>query len=205
MKPALHNYRRRRSWRGVLPILPACLVPLAMMGVTVKPVVDFGGLATRLDEARTRAAEAREMRDFLAEFGDEGPPIEQFLGMQRALEGRLPHAFRSTELYEAALSAAKGLELDLETIVPGSQQDLGHPVGGRSVHECRAILKGRGRAEALPAFLVALHGEGHPVSVHGCKLHALEGRPGVYDFHLDLGVYFLALPAPDDAEPTEDS
>ena len=205
MKPALHNYKQKRGWRSVLPVLPACLLPLALMGATVKPALDFGGLSRRLEEARGRAAEAREMRSFLAEFGAEGPPTEQFCQMQAALAARVPEGFEPTEFYEAALSAARGLELELETIVPNNSEDLGYAVGDLTIHEQRATLKGRVRAEALSRFLVAMHREGHPVSVHACKLHSLELEPGLFDFYLDLGVFFLAPPTVPDSEFSEDS
>jgi len=113
VKPTVHNYRSRRTWRSVVPVLPACLLPLALMGVTVKPVIDYTGLTRRLEEAQQRAAQAREVREFLDGFGAQGPPTEDYRRMLAALAGRLPSAFEPTEFYEAALSACTGLELGL--------------------------------------------------------------------------------------------
>jgi hypothetical protein len=118
----------------------------------------------------------------------------------------MPKRFEATEFYEVCLRAARDLDLDLETIVPHGTEDLGFPVARLTVHECDATLKGRAYAEHLTAFLTAMHREGHPVCVHACKLHALEDRPGVFEFHLELGAFFLARPdLPDTEDESDDS
>ena len=68
------------------------------------------------------------------------------------------------------------------------------------MHERRVALKGRGSSAQIPAFLAAMHRQGHPVCVHACKLSAVEPEPGVFDFQLELGVYYLAIPTPEEVE-----
>ena len=200
MKSILANYRKRKRWRGLLPLSICGVLPLALMGFTVKPALSFGRLSMDLREARGRAETARRLRAFLETFGPEGPPTESFLRIESALASHIPRSCEATSLYQACLSASRDLELELESIVPGAQQDLGLPLSGLSLHERRLALKGRASSAQIPAFLAALHREGHPVCVHACKLSAVESEPGVFDFQLELGVYYLALPSLEEGE-----
>lgn len=203
MSVAFHNYRRRRSWAGTLPLLLCCLAPLGLMGVAVTPALRASGLEERLESARERAAKARGVRSFLGDFDAAGPPTERFRHIQSLLKARLPGSFEGTQFYRTALTAARGLDLNLESIVARKGQDLGLPVDDLSVFEHHAVLKGQARADALTAFLESLHREGHPVCVHHCSLNALTNRPGMFDFQMDLGVFYLAAPDHSDDLPTE--
>ena len=195
MKSILANYQKRKRWRGLLPLSICCVLPLALMGFTVKPALSFGRLSLDLREARGRAETAKRLRVFFASFGEQGPPTESYHRIESALASRIPRSCEATSLYRACLNAAADLELELESIVPGQRQDLGLPLGGLSLHERRLALKGRSSSTQIPAFLSAMHREGQPVCVHACKLSAVESEPGVFDFQIELGVYYLAVPS----------
>lgn len=195
MRLALHNYERKPNLRVLAPLLPAVLLPIALMGVTVRPVLDFSGLTGRLEEAKSLARGARDAHAFMMDFGPDGPPTEKLQQIEASLVERLPRAFTPTDFYRIALDSTSGLEVQLETIVPGSESDLEFAVAGLSIHERVTTLKGRARPSALPIFLSALHRRGYPVTVHGCKLHALAEHAELFDFHLELGVLFLSSPA----------
>lgn len=204
MKSNLNNYTTKRGWRGLTPLLPCCLLPLALIGYTAKPAYDYASLGGRLEQAQERAQHARELRSFLAEFGTTGPPIERYHQLEALLVERMPDDFAATEFYETTLRAARSLDLGLESIVPLNRMDLGYPVADLSIHECHVTLKGRAHAEHLTAFLAAMHREGQPVCVHGCKLHAIDEDPETFDFQLELGAFYLSPPTPTDEEFLED-
>ncbi len=204
MKSTLNNYSTKRGWRGMTSLLPCCLLPLTLIGYTAKPVYDYTSLGGRLEQARSRAEHARELRMFLEEFQGAGPPTERYRNLEALLVQRMPDGFAATEFYETTLSAARSLDLTLDSIVPLNEVDLGQPVAHLSIHECRVTLKGRAHAEHLTAFLAAMHREGQPVSVHACKLHAIDENPGTFDFQLDLGAFFLSPPKPPEEELEED-
>jgi hypothetical protein len=195
VKSILANYQKRKRWRGLLPLSICGVLPLALMGFTVKPALSFGRLSMDLREARGRADTARRLRTFFQTFGEDGPPTESYLRIESALASHIPSSPEATSLYQASLSASRDLELELESIVPGMRQDLGLPLGGLSLHERRLALKGRAGSAQIPSFLAAMHREGHPVCVHACKLSSVESEPGVFDFQLELGVYYLAIPS----------
>jgi len=204
VKSNLNNYSEKRGWRAMTPLLPCCLLPLALIGYTAKPAYDYTSLGSRLEQAQERAEHARELRLFLAEFESSGPPIERCRQLEALLVQRMPDGFAATEFYETTLSAARSLDLSLDSIVPMNEVDLDCPVAHLSIHECRVTLKGRAHAEHLTAFLVAMHREGQPVCVHGCKLHAIDEDPGTFDFQLELGAFFLSFPSITDEESEED-
>ena len=200
MKSILANYQKRKRWRGLLPLSICSVLPLALMGFTVKPALSFGRLSMDLREARGRADTARRLRAFFEAFGEEGPPTESYRRIESALADHFPRSSEETSLYRACLSASRNLELELESIVPGTHQDLGLPLGELSLHERRLALKGRGSAAQIPAFLAAMHREGQPVCVHACKLSAVESEPGTFDFQIELGVYYRAIPSIEEKE-----
>jgi len=191
----IHNYRGERSWRGAAPLLLTCLLPVALMGVAIKPALDAGDLSERLSSARERAVYARGLSGFFADFGEGGPPTESYEHIESLLLGRLPETVEVTALYRAVLYAASGLDLSMDSIVAGSEEDLGLPAGEKTVHERRAVLKGHAQVHALTSFLAALHREGYPVCVHSCTLHALAEQPGLFDFQIEIGAFFLSEPA----------
>jgi hypothetical protein len=200
----LNNYTKMHSWKALARLLPCCLLPLALIGYTAKPAYDYNSLGARLEQAKVRAKHARELRMFLAEFKMEAPPIERYRELEALVVQRMPDDFAATDFYQTTLSAAHSLDLSLDSIVPMHQEDLGYPVGNLSVHECHVMLKGKAHAEHLTAFLAAMHREGQPVCVHGCKLHAINDAPGTFDFQLELGAFFLSSTQLSNAESGED-
>ncbi len=200
MNALLSNYRERKSRSVLGPVLAAGLLPLALMGVTAVPAIDYGSLSSDLRMAEGRYNRSEELRRLIGRLGSEGPPTERFEELLSALVGLLPANFEPTAFYQASLTAARGLDLELESIVPMASKDLALRVGDFTVYERSITLTGTGNPAHFRDLLQSLHRQGHPVSVHSCRLDSQRERPGVFRFQLELGAFYLSTP-PSTDEP----
>lgn len=198
MKTLHHNFREESRWKRYTALLPVALTPLLLIGFSLRPALEYVALSGDLDQARRRALEADDLDRFLATFGDEGPPTDQYDALLDLLAHRVPHEFEPTTFLERCMRATEGIDVALGAIDPTGLFSLEAPVGDLHLHQRTVTLQGRGRREDLPRFLTALHRQGQPVAVLQSKLDALED--GVhFDFTLELAAFFLAEPTvPDD-------
>lgn len=194
MKSTSHNVSRGRSWKRYVPLLPAALLPLGLIGFSLRPAVHYAALYDDLAEVRGIESEAERLERIVAAHGEGGLPTEQYEALLEAVAKRIPRGFEPTEFYERCIDAARGLDLKLESINAALDVDLAAPVGlATTLHSQTVTLQGSGALRDIEHLLVALHRRGQPVGVLQSKLDALAIR-GRFDFQVELAVYHLAPP-----------
>lgn len=193
MKTHHDNFKPLSPWKRYTALLPVALAPLALIGFSLRPAVEYVAMTSDLEEARDRAVEADDLAGFLATFGDDGPPTQQYEALLGILEKRVPHGFEPTLFLERVVRATEGIDLVLDAVSPAGDTNLELPVGDLFVFQRSVSLQGRGRLDDLPRFFSALHRQGQPVGVLQAKLDALDDGMR-FDFTLELAVFHLAEP-----------
>jgi hypothetical protein len=209
MKSTSHNVSDGPNWKRCLPLLPIALLPIGLIGFSLRPAFEYVALADDLAEVRGLDDEAQRLAQVVAAYGEGGLPTAQYEALLEAVAGRLPRGFEPTTFYDHCIAAARGLDLELESISAGLDLDLAAPVGAdATLHSQSVTLQGTGALRDLEQLLVALHRRGQPVGVLQTKLDALASSDR-FDFQLELAVYHLATPTAqfDDASdvPTGDA
>jgi hypothetical protein len=194
MSTSRDNFARTSRWRLLAPLAPFALLPLSVVGFSLRPAIEYGALADDLAAARDRFALAGELAQFEAEHGEHGPPTERCRELLSELAARVPVGFEASAFFERCLSAKRSAGVVLGAIDVGAEHHLHAPVGTQSLNYRVVTLQGRARLPEVERLLTALHREGQPVGVLEARLDALESDPSHFDFQLQLAVYHLALP-----------
>lgn len=192
MRTSRDNFKRSSRWKLLVPLAPIALLPLSVVGFSLRPVVEYSALADELAAAQSRFDLAGELARFEAHHGEQGPPTERCRELLNELASRVPIGFESSAFFERCLTAKRATDVVLGAIDVGGVQHLHAPVGELSLQYRTVTLQGRARLPDIERLLTALHREGQPVGVLEARLDALEGDPSHFDFQLQLAVYHLA-------------
>ena len=203
MKSILSNHHSRRSLKGLWSIVICTVLPLSLVGVSAKPLLDYRFVQAELDGARLTAIRARGLENYLSSFGEEGPPTQGIKQIENVLVQRIPFSFEQAEFLHTCVAATRGLDVGIDSVVSLSSTDTGLPVGDLSLFIQACLIKGRMNPTELGRFLEALHREGHPVEVQKCTLSDPTNADDRAEFQLQLGVFFRAQSAVEEAEIEE--
>ncbi|MEZ5976781.1 MAG: hypothetical protein R3F34_00970 [Planctomycetota bacterium] len=119
MRSGADNFGGRPSVKQLAPLLPAALLPLLLVGFSMRPAVEYGGLGSDLRVARERAERATDLRNYLATFGESGLPTAEYRRGLGLLASRLPLGFEATDFTTAASDRRADSTSSLGSIAPG--------------------------------------------------------------------------------------
>jgi hypothetical protein len=192
MSSARDNFSRKGRWKMLVPLAPIALLPLSVVGFSLRPAIEYGALSDDLERARSRFDLAGELARFEAQHDDQGPPTDRCRELLAELASRVPVGFEASAFFERCLSAKRAADVVLGAIDIGAEHHLHVYVGEQLLQYRLVTLQGRARLFDLERMLGALHSEGQPVGVLEARLDALESDPSHFEFQLQLAVYHLA-------------
>jgi len=191
MSAVTQNLRGVRQLRVHLRYLPAALVPLALAGVTVPAVTNFGAGSESLARERLRADRAAAAQARVESFGDPSQ-LHDIVAAIAVLEGLVPGPSSEIELFNRLRFVGDELDLGLTNTEVGHAVDLGLDIAGVSVFQREVSLAGRATLGALVDCVGMLRTQGIPVVVLEVALSRGAPDERQFQFQLRLGVLHRA-------------
>lgn len=187
--------------RVVMFVLPVLVLPLALAGVTAKPILNLRDTSLTAQEAQARADDAKSLRQELDSMGPLNGAMGRALALEQALQEMVPGSLKTLEVYSAIRRTAQvsgyaliSLQVDDPVLFQGPLD--GRVIGSRSVR-----LKGTGNSAQVSAFVDQLRAAGLPTAVKGFALvRRSSGAP--FDIDLEVDVFHRIPPA---VQQVEDS
>lgn len=194
------NLIEGKGRRIVLLVLPMILLPLGVMGVTAKPVLDLRAAKGHVRDAEVRAAETEQLRAELAATEPVDELTARALVLDQALQRLVPGQLDSLELYSVLRGAASAAQFTLNTLQVSDPELFQRPLDGRAIGRRKVLLKGVANQASVGAFVDRLRSAGLPTSVESF-LFSRRPESRSFDVELQLGVFhripFVAASAED--------
>lgn len=128
-------------------MLPAVILPLALVGIAVRPAVDVVEAQLEFARAEQKLEDGLEQRAALERFGSLDR-LEAMEVLRARFRDLIPEPFTPIEVYTWMRIAAERHGLDLTGIRMGESVDLELVVEGETVVMATVLVEGKGGAGA---------------------------------------------------------
>lgn len=193
------NLIEGRGKRVLVVLLPVVLLPLALAGVTIKPILHLRDASLAVEDAQARASQAEGLRNDLQKMGSLSQSVGQALALEQALQRMVPGQLRTLEVYSVLRRTAQVTGFTLNSLQVDEPVAFlpaldGNAAGSRSVR-----LRGIGDSSGISAFVDQLRAAGLPVAVKSFAfVHRKTGLP--FDIDLQIDVFHRIPPVVDSVE-----
>ena len=202
MKGVVENLRSRNRIRRKAILLPAFLLPFALMGFTVNPALDAVVGRQELARARELAQRAQRSRELLIGLGT-AEEVSQAAELRRQLYQLIPQELPLFEVYSRIRQAAGLTGFEVVSVVGAGEQDLDLVVGSDSVAMQEVQVSGSGSLSQALATVAVLRDLELPVAVLGARLQRENQNSPVYSIDLRLGAFHHAPAVSGGGEETQ--
>jgi hypothetical protein len=191
MRGVVENLRHGYRLRHAAMLVPAFLLPLALLGVTIEPALRVATGRRELSRAQEMVERARRARSVLEEVG----PIEQIAPleeMRQELYALVPDSISAVEVYSRVRQVAAGCGFAVDSIVLGAAEDL------ELVHDDDTIVMqeiqvaGTATVDAVLGLVRSLRRSGLPLAVVGVRLQRTSLHGDEFSVDLRLGTFHHA-------------
>ncbi len=185
------NLRGGLHWASTTLMLPAVILPLALVGIAVRPALDV--IEVRLEYARAeRKLEAGlEQRATLERFGSLDR-LEAMEVLRARLHDLIPEPFTPIEVYTWMRIAAERHGLDLRGIRMDGSIDLDLVVGDETVVMETVVVEGEGGAGALVGMVGEMRAHGLPTAVLEFSMSRASPSERLFRMDARVGVFHRA-------------
>lgn len=187
MTTVVQNLRGTRRLRVLATFLPAAVLPLVLMGVTVPGALDANQAEAELRELRRDASEAERLRGELREFGDLSQ-VEEVRRARDVLRGLLPGPVPELDLFNLVRLVGGRAGLALSEVDVREERDLGLTIEDHAAFARDVEVVGEGTLDQLSDFVAQLRSRGLPVAVLEANLTRGAVREARFQFTVRLGV-----------------
>ena len=189
--------------RVVMFVLPVIILPLALVGVTAKPIMNLRNTSLTAQEAQERADDAKSLRQELDSMGPLSEAMGRTLALEQALQQMVPGALKTLEVYSAIRRTAQIAGYALSSLQVDDPILFQGPLDGRVIGSRAVRLKGTGDSQQVSAFVDQLRAAGLPTAVKGFALvRRNTGAP--FDIDLQIDVFHRIPPAVQQVEDSLD-
>ena len=202
MKGVVENLRSRNRIRRKAILLPAFLLPFALMGFTVNPALDAVVGRQELARARELAQRAQRSRELLIGLGT-AEEVSQAAELRRQLYRLVPGELPLFEVYSRVRQAAGLTGFEVHSVVGAGEQDLSLIVGNDSIAVREVQVSGSGSLRQALATVAVLRELNLPVAVLGARLQREDQSSPVYSIDLRLGAFHHIPAASGGGEETQ--
>ena len=177
-----------KARRAAMVIMPMLLLPIALAGVTVRPMLEFQEASVAAKTAEHQARATASLRTELAGYES----VDELERRARLLEGILdtlvPVELGSLEIYSVIRSAAAVAGLDLESLQVEEPTPFREASRGRSIGRRAVSTRASGSVAQASGFVDRLRAIGLPVAV---QTYTFARRTGgaAYSVELQFDVF----------------
>ncbi|MCP3917328.1 MAG: hypothetical protein GY711_17415 [bacterium] len=193
MSTRVHNLRHWHRARAITAIVPALVVPLAIVGLTVQPGMEVVKARNEMRAARELVREAEIVRAESRRLGGPGQTntIEQLADELRRM---VPNRVTKMEIHSLARVAAGRHGFDLRSIRISDSKDTGIGPDASPVFARDVRLGGKATPSALVLFLDELRTMGLPVTTLDFSMHRDGPASTRFRSELVVGVFHYGPP-----------